>query len=128
MVCIWQKEQMTPRITIYQKPSCTTCRNVYKILSEEGVDFDAIDYFITPIPKEKMRDLLKKMGIGARELLRTKEPMYKDLQLAHKELSEEKCLDLMVKHPELIQRPIIEKGSKAIIARPAERIREFLGS
>lgn len=114
------------KITIYQKPTCTTCRQVYTALKEKGVDFDAVDYYLDPIPKTKLKELLKKMGMSASELLRTKEDVYKKLKLSEKELAEEEILDLMVKHPDLIQRPIVEKGAKAILARPAERLKEIL--
>ncbi len=114
------------KITIYQKPTCTTCRQVYTALKESGVDFDSVNYYLEPIPKAKLRELLNKMGIPAKGLLRTKEELYKKLNLAEKNLSEDEILDLMVKNPELIQRPIVEKGSKAILARPAERLKEIL--
>lgn len=115
-----------PRITIYQKPTCTTCRQVYNVLKERNVDFEAVDYYIRPLSKTKLKELLKKMGMSVRELLRTKEPIYGELKLAQKQLSDDEIIELMVKHPDLIQRPIVEKGSKAILARPAERIREIL--
>ena len=114
------------KITIYQKPTCTTCRQVYQALKESGVDFDSVNYYLEPIPKAKLKDLLNKMGIPARELLRTKEDIYKELGLAKRELTEDEILDLMEKHPDLIQRPIVEKGAKAILARPAERLKEIL--
>ena len=114
------------RIVIYQKPTCTTCRQVYKTLKESGVDFDAVDYYIEPLSKTKLEELLKKMRITARELLRTKEPIYKQLKLAEKQFSQDEIIDLMVKYPDLIQRPIVERGAKAILARPAERIKEIL--
>lgn len=114
------------QIVIYQKPSCTTCRRVYKILVDAGVDFQAVDYYIDPIPRAKLKELLRKMGISALELLRTKEPVYGELRLSGKQLSEDEILDLMVRDPDLIQRPIVEKGAKAILARPADRIREIL--
>ena len=117
-----------PKITIYQKPACTTCRQVYTALKESGVDFDSVNYYLDPIPKSKIKELLKKMGIPARDLLRSKEEIYKKLKLSEKagDLSDDEVIDLMVKHPDLIQRPIVEKGSKAILARPAERIKEIL--
>ena len=93
---------------------------------EKGVDFNAVDYYGVPIPKKKLTELLKKMGLSARELLRTKEAIYKSLKLAQKDLSEDELVDLMEKYPDLIQRPIVEKGAKAILARPAERLKEIL--
>lgn len=113
-------------ITVYQKPTCTTCRRVYAALKESGVDFDAVNYYTDPISKTKLKELLKKMGIGARELLRTKEAVYKTLNLAERDLSDAEIIDLMVEHPDLMERPIVEKGSRAILARPAERLKEIL--
>ena len=113
-------------ITIYQKPTCTTCRQVYAALRDAGSDFDSVDYYTDPIPKAKLKDLLHKMGISARQLLRTKEERYKTLRLGERELTDDEILDLMIAHPDLIQRPIVEKGARAILARPAERLREIL--
>ena len=114
------------KITVYQKPTCTTCRQVYQALKEKGIDFEAVNYYLEPIPKKKLRELLAKMGLGAAELLRKKEPIYKELKLDEKKLSEEELIDLMARHPDLIERPIVEKGAKAILARPAERLKEIL--
>lgn len=114
------------KITVYQKPTCTTCRQVHSALRASGVDFDAIDYYTDPIPKAKLQQLLHKMGISARELLRTKEPVYRELRIADRDLSDDQIVDLMVAHPDLIQRPIVEKGNRAILARPAERLKEIL--
>ena len=114
------------QITVYQKPTCTTCRQVYAALKESGVDFNAVNYYVDPISKPKLKELLKKMGIPASELLRKKEPIYQELKLSDKKLTEVQIINLMAKHPDLIQRPIVEKGAKAILARPAERIKEIL--
>jgi arsenate reductase (glutaredoxin) len=114
------------KIVVYQKPTCTTCRQVHAALKESGVDFDAVDYYIEPIPKKKLQDLLRKMKMSPRELLRTKEPVYKTLRIADRALSDDEIVELMVKNPDLIQRPIVEKGARAILARPAERLKEIL--
>ena len=114
------------KITVYQKPTCTTCRQVHAALTDAGVDFDAVNYYVDPIPKTKLRELLRKMGLSARELLRTKETVYKTLRLGERDLTDDQIVDLMVKNPDLIQRPIVEKGSRAILARPAERLKEIL--
>jgi arsenate reductase len=114
------------KITIYQKPTCTTCRQVHEALKESGVDFDAVNYFVDPIPRDKLKELLGKLGMPAADLLRKKEAIYKELGLADRALSEDQIVDLMVKHPELIQRPIVEKGDRAILARPAERLKLIL--
>ena len=71
-------------------------------------------------------DLLAKMGIGPRDLLRTKEPIYRELGLGSPQVDDGAIVDAMVAHPDLIQRPIVEKGAKAILARPAERLKDIL--
>lgn len=113
-------------ITIYQKPTCTTCRKVHAALVESGVDFSAVDYYVDPIPKAKLEELLRKMKMRPRELLRSKEALYKTLRIRERELTDDEIVDLMVAHPDLIERPIVEKGSRAILARPAERLKEIL--
>jgi arsenate reductase (glutaredoxin) len=113
-------------IVIYQKPTCTTCRQVHAMLKESGVNFDAVDYYVDPIPRAKLLELLQKMRMSPRQLLRTKETIYKTLKLGERELSDDEIVDLMVKHPDLIQRPIVEKGARAILARPAERLKDIL--
>ena len=113
-------------ITIYQKPACTTCRQVYTALKESGADFDSVNYYVEPISKAKLKELLKKMGIPAVELIRKNENIFRKLKFDEKKYSEDEIIDLMVKHPDLIQRPIVEKGSRAILARPAERLKQIL--
>jgi arsenate reductase (glutaredoxin) len=113
-------------IVIYQKPTCSTCRSVYAALKESGVDFDAVDYYVDPIPKNKLTELLGKMNMRAADLLRTNEPIYKTLKLGESTLTDDEIVDLMVRHPDLIQRPIVENGNRAILARPAERLKEIL--
>jgi arsenate reductase len=113
-------------LTVYQKPTCTTCRQVHAALRDAGVDFETVDYYTDPIPKAKLRELLRNMGMSPRQLLRTKDERYKARRIAERVLDDEELLDLMVENPDLIQRPIVEKGARAILARPAERVREIL--
>lgn len=113
-------------ITVYEKPTCTTCRQVHKALEESGVDFKSVNYYVEPISKPKLLSLIGKMGIKPAELFRAKEEIYKKLKLSEKKVSDEEAVDLMIQYPDLIQRPIVEKGSKAILARPAERLKEIL--
>jgi len=113
-------------IVIYQKPTCSTCRQVYQALKESGVDFESVDYYTDPIPKAKLVDLLRKMGMPARDLLRKNEEVYRRLRLGEDERTDAEIVDLMVEYPDLIQRPIVEKGSRAVLARPASRLKEIL--
>ena len=111
------------KITIYEKPTCTTCRKVAKAFSEQGIDFQKVNYYIEPFTKSKLKSLLAKMKMRPSELLRKNDDAYKNLKSKIEKLSEVEILDLMVKNPNLVQRPIVEKGDIAILARPPERIR-----
>jgi len=113
------------KITVYEKPTCTTCRKVSKALIESGVDFEKVNYYIEPFSKTKLQLLLKKMKMKPSEILRKNEKVYKDLKFKEKNYTEKQILDLMVKYPDLVQRPIVEKGAKAILARPSEKIKEL---
>ena len=113
-------------ITIYQKPTCSTCRQAMQLLQESGKPFKAVNYYEKPFTKAQLKSLLRKAGLSPKEIVRTKEDIYKELGLGKKNLSDDEWLDLLVAHPDLIQRPIVEKGEKAILARPAESIKELL--
>ncbi len=113
------------KIVVYEKPTCTTCRKVAKILSENGVKFEKVNYYIDPFSKSKLKTLLKKMNMKPSEILRKNEKIYKELQISKKGYTEEQILDLMVKHPDLVQRPVVQKGDKVILARPPEKINEL---
>ncbi len=113
-------------ITIYQKPTCSTCREAVRLLRESGQPFKAINYYEQPFTKSRLKALLKKAGLAPRDVLRTKEDLYKSLKLADKTLNDDEVLDLMVEHPDLIQRPLVEKGDQAMLARPADTIRKLL--
>lgn len=110
------------KITVYEKPTCTTCRKTVKALSEKGVEFDRINYYIKPFTKNKLKTLLKKMNMKPSELLRKNEKAYKDLDFKNNSYSETQILEMMVENHDLVQRPIVEKGEKAVLARPVENI------
>lgn len=97
-----------------------------RLLRESGIDFDRVDYTIDPIPRAKLAALVRKMGIAPRALLRTRERVYRELGLSDEGLSDGALLDAMAEHPELVQRPILERGERAVLARPAERASEIL--
>ncbi|MEE9239336.1 MAG: arsenate reductase (glutaredoxin) [Thermodesulfobacteriota bacterium] len=114
------------KITIYVKPTCTTCRKVLKILRESEADFDSVNYFEEPLSKKTLTQLVKSLGITPRDLLRKNESIYRELGLSKKELSDSQIIELMVKHPDLLQRPIVIKGKEVVLARPAEEIEKLL--
>jgi arsenate reductase (glutaredoxin) len=117
---------MKDDITVYEKPTCTKCREMDRFLRESSVDFSKINYYLEPLSEKKLRELIKKMGIMPRELLRTSEQIYRELGLAKKELSDDEIIKLMAKHPDLIQRPIVERGDRAVLGRPTENVKVLL--
>ena len=112
-------------LTIYEKPTCTTCRNLARLLQERGIDFDRVDYHVTGLREDELRDLLAKAQVGPRDVLRTREPLVAELGLPGNR-SDDELIDLMVQHPQLVQRPIVVRGDRAVLARPVERVLELL--
>ena len=115
-----------PELTVYEKPSCTTCRKLAALLEERGVDFERVDYLVDPLPADKIADLMRKARMSPRDALRTREPLYAELELASSDLSDDEIVALMAEHPELMQRPIVERGERAVLARPIELVVDFL--
>lgn len=110
-------------ITVYEKRACTTCRNLAALLAERGIDFDAVEYHVEGLDEPQIRDLLAKAGISAREALRLREAGAADLAAAG---DEDAIVAAMVERPELLQRPIVVNGDRAVLARPVERVLEIL--
>ena len=111
------------QIRVYEKPTCTTCRKLAALLTERGIDFEQVDYHVFPLSEDEIRALLAKAGVGPREVLRQREPEYADLS---GDESDDELIALMAKHPALLQRPIVEVGDRAVLARPPERALELL--
>lgn len=97
-----------------------------RLLRESGVDFTKVNYYNEPLTKQKLTELVRKMKISPRELLRTGEAIYKELGLAKRELKDTEIISLMVAHPDLIQRPIVERGDRAVLGRPTENVKQLL--
>jgi arsenate reductase len=113
-------------LTVYEKRTCTTCRQLATLLRERGVDFETVDFHVEPLAEPELRVLVAKAGLPARELLRSKEPVYKELGLRDRELSDDETIALMVEHPQLLERPVVVRGDRAVLARPTERVLELL--
>ena len=113
-------------LTVYEKPTCTTCRNLAALLTERGIDFERVNYHVEPLPEEKLRELVRKAGVPARDLLRRKEPVYRELGLGEREAADDEVIALMAEHPQLLERPVVERGGRAVLARPPERVLELL--
>ena len=113
-------------LTLYHNPRCTKSRGALELLEARGLAPTIIRYLDTPPDAAQLRDLLSKLGFGARQLLRTGEDEYKTLNLADPSLSDEQLIAAMAAHPKLIERPILVVGDKAVIGRPPENILEIL--
>ncbi len=114
------------KITVYEKPTCTKCREMDQFLKQKGFDFDKVNYYLKPLSKKRLTELIRKMKITPRQLLRTKEPIYRELGLAKGDSTDQELIEMMVKHPDLIQRPIVERGNRAVLGRPTENVGELL--
>ena len=117
---------MADKITVYEKPTCTKCREMNRFLQDNGVDFSKVNYYIEPLTKTKLVGLLAKMKLKPRDILRTSEPIYRELGLGKGEFSDDEIVSLMVKHPDLIQRPTVERGKRAVLGRPTENVKALL--
>ena len=97
-----------------------------KLLRESGVSFEKVNYYNEPLSRKKLTELLRKMNIKPRDLLRKSEPIYKELGLAEDKFSDSELIGLMIEHPDLLQRPIVERGDRAVLGRPTENVKELL--
>ena len=105
------------KIQIYHNPRCTKSRQSHQLLTENGVDFDTIEYLKEPISENELKAVLSKLGIKAAELIR---------KFKGKELSENEWIKAMIDYPKLMQRPIVIRGKKAVIGRPTELVAELI--
>jgi arsenate reductase len=114
-------------LTIYEVRSCSTCRKLSELLAERGVEYDGIEYHEVGLGEQEIRDLLRKAGLGPRDVLRAREPLVAELGLLEGDgVSDDELIALMAEHPKLMQRPIAVRGERALLARPVERVLELL--
>ena len=119
--------QMAKQITVYEKPTWTTCRNLAKLFRENNIEFENVNYFNEPLTKEKLLGLLGKANLSPFDVVRKNEAAYKDLKISDvKDASE--LVRLIIENPNLLQRPIVEVGDKAVLARPIEKAIELINS
>jgi arsenate reductase (glutaredoxin) len=113
-------------LTIYEVRSCSTCRKLSALLAERGIEYDGIEYHEVGLSEREIRDLLRKSGLGPRDVLRAREPLVAELGLLDDGVSDDELVALMAEHPKLLQRPIAVRGERALLARPVERVLELL--
>jgi arsenate reductase len=113
-------------LTVYEKSTCTKCRELAKLLAERGIDYDKVEYHVHGLTEDEVRELVRKTGEPAANLLRAREPVFQELGLGGREVSDDEAIRLMAEHPQLLQRPVVVNGDRAVLARPVERALEVL--
>lgn len=113
-------------MTLYHNPRCSKSRGALELLEARGLTPTVVRYLETPPSPAELKTLLARLGIGARQLLRTGEEEYQSLGLADTGLSDDQLIDAMSQHPRLIERPILVVGDKAVVGRPTEKVLEIL--
>lgn len=113
-------------VTIYHNPRCSKSRQTLELLKQQGLDPQTVEYLKTPPSKAELKRILTMLGISARDLLRRKEPEYKELGLDNPALKEDDIINAMISTPKLMERPIVVANNKAAIGRPPEQVLEIL--
>ena len=113
------------KVTLFYNPRCSTCRNALGILNEQGCEVELIEYLKDAPTEKELKEVLKKLGLKPQDLLRKKEPLFKETY-KDKKLTDARWIKVMTENPILIERPVAIYGNKAIIGRPAERVVEVL--
>ncbi len=114
------------RVTIYHNPRCSKSRQTLELLRHRGVEPSVVEYLDEPLDERQLKALLKKLGMRPIDLIRKKEKLFADLGLARKPDDDTALIGAMVKHPSLIERPIVVKGPNAAVGRPPNRALEIL--
>jgi len=117
---------MSDKIIIYQKPTCSKCRATLSILKDSKEGFESINYYEAPLTSNQLRELRDKLGLSVRDMLRSEEQLAHSMNLAGRNLSDDELIDIMVENPDLIQRPIVVRGNKAVLCRPPENVMKLL--
>lgn len=113
-------------VTIYHNPRCSKSRQTLQLLQEKGVEPEVVEYLQSPPSQDELKDILAKLGMQPRDLMRKKEDEYKALNLANDSLSNDELVAAMVENPKLIERPIVIAGGKVAIGRPPENVLAIL--
>ena len=123
---MWGSVNAMAELMVYEKRTCTTCKNLAVLLEERGIDFDRVDFHVDPLAEGEIRELVRKTGRPAQELFRAREPVYKQLGLGERDVDDDEAIALMAEHRELMQRPVVVRGDRAVLARPVERVLDLL--
>jgi arsenate reductase len=113
-------------VTIYHNPRCSKSRETLQLLKDRGIEPEIVEYLKTPPSPQELEDILRKLGMGPRDLMRKKEAAYEESGLDNPSLDRKSLINGMVKHPILIERPIVLANDKAAIGRPPEAVLSIL--
>jgi arsenate reductase len=113
-------------VTIYHNPACGTSRNTLALIRNSGVEPEVVEYLKTPPSRDRLADLIRRMGVPVRGVLREKGTPYAELGLGDPSLSDDRLLDAMIAHPILINRPIVETPLGVRLCRPSEAVLDIL--
>ncbi|RMH20384.1 MAG: arsenate reductase (glutaredoxin) [Gammaproteobacteria bacterium] len=113
-------------VTIYHNPRCSKSRQTLQLLRDRGIEPTIIEYLKTPPDAKQLRAILNMLGLSPRELMRKKEPEYRDLGLDGDHLTDEALIEAMISHPRLMERPIVIAEGRAALGRPPEKVLEIL--
>ena len=117
---------MSEKITIYHNPRCSKSRATLGLLQEQGKQPEVVEYLKTPPTAAELKKILNMLGLKPRELMRRKEKEYREAGLDDEGLSDAQLIEAMVKHPKLIERPIVIKDGRAALGRPPEKVLDIL--
>ena len=112
--------------SIYHNPRCSKSRQTLQLLTDKGIPFEIVEYLSNPPSADTLRKILAMLNIGPRDLMRKNESVYKELELGADDLTDEQLIAAMLKHPILIERPIVINDDQARIGRPPENVLEIL--
>lgn len=112
-------------LTIYHNPRCQKSRTTLQLIQEAKNEVQIIEYLKTPPSTDELRDLLKKLGMTAEQIIRKGEAIFKE-NFKGKQFTEEEWIQILSDHPKLIERPIVVKGQKAVMGRPPENVQQLL--
>ena len=116
----------TDKLVIYYNPRCSKSRETLQLLEDRQIVLEIIDYLEDPPTPEELTRIVEMLGVTARDLLRTTEPVYKDAELDDDSLSDEEIIEAICEYPALLQRPIVIAGDRAVIGRPPSKVLEII--
>jgi len=113
-------------LVIYEKPTCSKCRAATALLDADGREYRRVRYHDDRLSAKKLKELARKLGMRPHDIVRTKETAFKELGVTLADMSDAQVIDMLAAHPELIERPILECGDRAVLGRPTENVGKFL--